>query len=89
MQTDSEKLLLAGVELARETFEEFLVELDWTLCAWCGKDFERPEVVAPVYMPGPRPQIEGQAPLQVDGPPRQPILAPGMLGPEMSPARER
>ena len=30
MQTDSEKLLLAGVELARETFEEFLVELDWT-----------------------------------------------------------
>jgi RNA polymerase subunit RPABC4/transcription elongation factor Spt4 len=67
-----------------------LVELDWTLCAWCGKDFERPEVVAPVYMPGPRAQIEGQqAPLPVDGPPRQPILAPGMLGPEMSPARER
>ena len=67
-----------------------LVELDWTLCAWCGKDFERPEVVAPVYMPGPRPQIEGQpVPMQVDGPQRQPILAPGMLGPEMSPARER
>ena len=68
-----------------------LVGLDWSLCAWCGKDFERPEVVAPVYMPGPRPQIEGQqAPLQVDGPgPRPPMMAPGMLGPEMSPARER
>ncbi|MEZ4597369.1 MAG: hypothetical protein R3C32_11455 [Chloroflexota bacterium] len=48
------------------------------------------EVVAPVYMPGPRPQLEGQpVPMQVDGPQRQPILAPGMLGPEMSPARER
>jgi RNA polymerase subunit RPABC4/transcription elongation factor Spt4 len=68
-----------------------LVELDWTLCAWCGKDFERPEIVAPAYMPGPRPQLEGMpAPQQVEGPPRQaPILAPGMLGPEMSPARER
>jgi len=30
MQTDSEKLLLAGVELARETFEDFLAELDWS-----------------------------------------------------------
>ncbi len=47
------------------------------------------EVVAPVYMPGPRAQLEGQpVPMQVDGP-RQPILAPGMLGPEMTPARER
>jgi hypothetical protein len=22
-----------------------MVELDWTLCAWCGKDFERPELL--------------------------------------------
>lgn len=30
MQTDSEKLLLAGVELARETFEQFLQTLNWS-----------------------------------------------------------
>ena len=65
-----------------------LVELDWTLCAWCGKDFERPEVVAPAYMPGPQPQLSGpQMPLQVDGPPRQ-ALGP-MMGPDMTPVRER
>ncbi len=28
-----------------------LVELDWSLCAYCGKDFERPETLAPAYMP--------------------------------------
>ena len=66
-----------------------LVELDWTLCAWCGKDFERPEVVAPAYMPGPQPQLSGQQmPLQVEGPPRQ-ALGPSMMGPEMTPVRER
>src|SRR5688572_873184 len=65
-----------------------LVELDWTLCAWCGKDFERPEVVAPAYMPGPQAQLGGQMPLQVEGPPRQ-ALGPSMMGPEMTPARER
>ncbi len=66
-----------------------LVELDWTLCAWCGKDFERPEVVAPAYMPGPQPQLGGpQMPLQVDGPPRQ-ALGPSMMGPDMTPVRER
>ena len=65
-----------------------LVELDWSLCAWCGKDFERPEVVAPAYMPGPQPQLSGpQMPLQVDGPPRQ-ALGP-MMGPDMTPVRER
>ncbi len=30
MQTNSEKLMLAGVELARQTFADFLGELDWT-----------------------------------------------------------
>ena len=25
-----------------------LVELDWSLCAWCGKDFERPELLQEV-----------------------------------------
>lgn len=66
-----------------------LVELDWTLCAWCGKDFERPEVVAPAYLPTPQPQLSPpQMPLQVDGPPR-PVLAPSIMGPDMTPLRER
>jgi len=29
MQTDSERMMLAGVEVAREAFAEFLAELDW------------------------------------------------------------
>lgn len=68
-----------------------LVELDWSLCAWCGKDFERPEVAAPVYMPGPRPQpqLEGQPmPMRLEGPPSMAALQ-GMVGAEMAPARER
>jgi RNA polymerase subunit RPABC4/transcription elongation factor Spt4 len=67
-----------------------LVELDWSLCAWCGKDFERPEMVAPVYMPGPRPQpqLEGQPmPLQMEAP-HMPALQ-SIVGAEMTPARER
>ena len=30
-----------------------LVELDWSLCAWCGKDFERPELLQEVAVPPP------------------------------------
>ena len=32
-----------------------LVGLDWSLCAWCGKDFERREVPAAVARPSPAP----------------------------------
>ena len=30
-----------------------LVELDWSLCAWCGKDFERRDVPAAAITPLP------------------------------------
>ncbi len=66
-----------------------LVELDWTLCAWCGKDFERPEVVAPAYMPGPPAPAERPP----DATPGRGTAAagagPSMMGPDMTPVRER
>ncbi|MEP7158446.1 MAG: zinc ribbon domain-containing protein, partial [Chloroflexota bacterium] len=30
-----------------------LVELDWSLCAWCGKDFERPQILQDALAPVP------------------------------------
>jgi hypothetical protein len=61
-----------------------LVELDWSLCAWCGKDFERPETIAAAYIPGARrPALEAQTmPMHMDGPmvPGYPMGAPEMAG---------
>ena len=66
-----------------------LVELDWTLCAWCGKDFERPEVVAPAYMPGPQPQLAAPRCRSRSRDRREHALGPSMMGPDMTPVRER
>jgi hypothetical protein len=38
-----------------------LVELDWSLCAWCGKDFERPELLHEVVSPLPARQALPEA----------------------------
>jgi RNA polymerase subunit RPABC4/transcription elongation factor Spt4 len=74
-----------------------LVELDWSLCAYCGKDFERPETLAPAYMPQGRvtagrrrqPQAMPQpmpqpAPAPMVSPPPYPEPAP-MASPMLSP----
>jgi hypothetical protein len=45
-----------------------LVELDWSLCAWCGKDFERPELLHEVAVPPPvgRPIAAGEGLVEVE-----------------------
>ena len=70
---------------------EHLIELDWTLCAWCGKDFERAEA------PGTTPFMPSARPAQLPPPPQQqqqpaprppaPPPAPGRQAPPPAPGK--
>jgi hypothetical protein len=52
-----------------------LVGLDWSLCAWCGRDFERREAVAAVGAVPARP-VREPAPLAADVPAAVPSAVP-------------
>jgi hypothetical protein len=71
-----------------------LIELDWSLCAWCGKDFERPDLLSDVgVMPAaqalPDAHVDDRETLVEPDSPTIPALAPSSIDgrvPERRPA---